>query len=162
MRGIYLFAAAAAAVLVGLVPGQAAVASGPPVIVDTTVTRNNTSTSPDTSPCTGVPAINTGTGQQTFHITEFADGTMHVVFAIHSDFTVDAIDPAEEDFSGHEADHSSFEGTNGAASTTVTFTPVSVGTFGTRLVGHDVAHVTVTAQGDVAVNFDRFTFRGCP
>jgi hypothetical protein len=149
-------------VMLALTFGQVGQAGGMPVVNETTVTRDLTSTSPDSSPCTGVPAINTGTGQTTAHITAFVDGTVHVVMAIHSAFTVDAIDPTEEDFSGHESDHFSFQGTNGAASTTATFTPVSVGTHGTRLVGHLVAHVTVTARGEVSVSFERFTFRGCP
>src|SRR5262245_55276092 len=162
MRVRYVFTATAAALLVGLVFGQAAGAGGPPVVNETTVLKDLTNTGPDNSPCTGAPAINGSIGKLTLHETEFADGTVHMVAAIHSDFVVDAIDPAEEDFSGHESDTSSFQGTNGAVIMTLTFTPVSVGTFGTRLVGHDVAHVTVTAQGDVSVQFERFTFRGCP
>jgi hypothetical protein len=155
------------AVLLGVTLGTLAVAgaasAGGPPIVDTTVTRNNTSVQPDTNPCTGAPAINSASGQETFHITAFADGTIHVTFAIHSDFLIDTIDPAGVDFSGHEADHSSFSGTNGAATTAVTFTPVLTGTDGTRLVGHEVGHFTVTANGDVTVSFDSFTqVRGCP
>ena len=138
-------------------------AGGPPIVNDTTVTRNNSSVQPDTNPCTGAPAINPSSGQETFHITAFADGTIHVTAAIHSDFLVDTIDPAGVDFSGHEADTFSFQGTNGAATTAVTFTPVLTGTDGTRLVGHEVGHFTVTANGDVTVSFDRFTWvRGCP
>jgi len=138
-------------------------AGGPPVINETTVTRNNTSVQPDTNPCTGAPAINSSSGQMTSHITLFADGTIHVTVAIHSDFLIDTIDPAGVDFSGHETDGVSFEGTNGAATGTGYFTPVVTGTDGTRLVGHEVAHFTVTANGDVTVSFDRFTqVRGCP
>jgi hypothetical protein len=44
-----------------------------------------------------------------------------------------------------------------------TFTPVLTGTDGTRLVGHLVGHITVTADGDVKVFLERFTqVRGCP
>jgi hypothetical protein len=159
MRAPYVLVFAAA---VGLMFGQVATAGGPPIVNDTTVVKDQTNTSPDSTPCTGAAAINTSIGRGTFHTTAFADGTVHVVSAIHSTFTSDAIDPAEEDFTGHESDHFSFQGTSGAASQTVTFTPVSVGTHGTRLVGHLVAHVTVTAQGDVSVSFERFTFHGCP
>jgi len=139
-------------------------AAGPLVINETTVTRNNTSVQPDTNPCTGAPAINSSSGQMTFHITLFADGTIHVTVAIHSDFLIDTIDPAGVDFSGHETDGGlSFEGTNGVATGTGYFTPVVTGTDGTRLVGHEVGHFTVTANGDVTVSFDRFTqVRGCP
>ena len=81
----------------------------------------------------------------------------------HTDFLVDTIDPAEVDYSGHETDTFDFEGTNGAATTAMTFTPVLTGTDGTHLVGHEVGHFTVTAGGEVTVSFDRYTwFRGCP
>jgi hypothetical protein len=138
-------------------------AGGSPVINETTVTRNNISVQPDTNPCTGAPAINSASGQETFHITLFADGTIHVIAAIHSDFLIDTIDPAGVDYSGHEADTSSFSGTNGVATGSVTFTFINTGTDGTHLVGHEVGHFTVTAAGDVTVSFDRFTLvRGCP
>jgi len=165
----FLFSAGARlVVLLGVMLATMAVAgtasaSGPPIILDTTVTRDITSVQPDTNPCTGAPAINSATGQMTSHITVFADGTIHVTVAIHSDFLIDTIDPAGVDFSGHEADGMSFEGTNGAATGTGHFTPIVTGTDGTRLVGHAVGHFTVTANGDVTVSFDRFTqVRGCP
>jgi len=149
--------------LATLVVAGTASAAGPPVINETTVTRNNTSVQPNANPCTGAPAINSSSGQMTSHITLFADGTIHTTVAIHSDFLIDTIDPAGVDFSGHEADTASFSGTNGAATGTMTFTPVVTGTDGTRLVGHEVGHFTVTANGDVTVSFDGFTqVRGCP
>ncbi len=75
----------------------------------------------------------------------------------------DTIDPAGVDYTGHETDTFNFNRTNGAATTTMTFTPVTTGTDGTRLVGHEVGHVTVTADGTVTVSFDQFTWlRGCP
>jgi len=149
--------------LATLVVAGTASAAGPPVINETTVTRNNTSVQPDANPCTGAPAINSSSGQMTSHITLFADGTIHVIVAIHSDFLIDTIDPAGVDYSGHEADTSSFSGTNGVATGSMTFTFLNTGTDGTHLVGHEVAHFTVTANGDVTVSFDRFTqVRGCP
>ena len=37
------------------------------------------------------------------------------------------------------------------------FHGLTTGTDGTHLVGHEVGHFTVTANGDVTVSFDRFT-----
>jgi hypothetical protein len=136
----------------------------PPIVDSTTVFKNGGGSQPDTNPCTGSPAIDYNlAGRGTVHVSEFADGTTHVSMSFHTDFLIDTIDPAEVDYSGHETDTFAFEGTNGAATTAVTFTPVLTGTDGTHLVAHEVGHFTVTANGDVTVSFDRFTgFRGCP
>lgn len=135
----------------------------PPTVNSTTVFKNGGSSQPDTNPCTGSPAIDYNlAGRGTVHLVVFADGTTHVNMSFHTDFLIDTIDPAEVDYSGHETDTFAFEGTNGAATTAVTFTPVLTGTDGTHLVAHEVGHFTVTANGDVTVSFDRFTgFRGC-
>ncbi len=144
-------------------------AADAPIIDETTVLKRTGpgGSQPDTNPCTGSPAIDyDGAGRGTFHRTVFADGTMHVVASIHTDFLIDTIDPAEVDYSGHETDTFSFNGTNGAATTAWTFTPLLTGTDGTHLVAHLVGHITVTAGGDVTVSFERFNWdtwvRGCP
>jgi hypothetical protein len=88
---------------------------------------------------------------------------MQVTVVFHTDFLIDTIDPAEVDHSGHETDTFSFDGTDGAATQSVTFTPILTGTDGTRLVAHETGHFTANANGVVAVSFDRFTeIRGCP
>jgi len=135
-----------------------------PIVNDTIVFKAGPGSQPDTNPCTGSPAIDYNLeGRGTIHRTVFADGTIHVLMSFHTDFLVDTIDPAEVDYSGHETDTFSFQGTNGAATTAVTFTPVTTGTDGSHLVGHEVGHFTVTAAGNVTVSFDRFTWlRGCP
>jgi hypothetical protein len=135
----------------------------PPVVDKTIVFKGVTDSQPDTNPCTGSAAIDYNlAGRGMIHLTSFADGTTHVTMAFHADFLVDTIDPAEVDYSGHESDTFSFEGTNGAATTAVTFTPVTTGTDGTHLVGHETGHFTVTATGEVTVSFDHFTWlRGC-
>jgi hypothetical protein len=136
----------------------------PPIVNKTIVFKNGGDSQPDTDPCTGSPAIDYNlAGRGTIHLTVFADGTIHVRMSFHTDFLVDTIDPDEVDYTGHESDTLNFEGTNGAATTAVTFAPVSTGTDGTHLVGHEVGHFTVTAGGDVTVSFNRFTWlRGCP
>jgi hypothetical protein len=160
------WAAATVALIAGLamlaVAGTAT--ADTPIVDQTIVFKNGGGSQPDTNPCTGSPAIDYDlVGRGTIHLTVFADGTMHVIMSFHTDFLVDTIDPAEVDYSGHETDTFDFNGTNGAATTTGTFTPVTTGTDGTHLVGHAIAHITVTANGDVTVSFDRFTWlRGCP
>jgi hypothetical protein len=134
-----------------------------PIVDKTIVFKNGGGSQPDTNPCTGSPAIDYDiAGRGTIHLTVFANGTIHVDMSFHTDFLVDTIDPAEVDYSGHETDTFSFQGTNGAATTAVTFTPVTTGTDGSHLVAHEVGHFTVTAAGNVTVSFDRFTWlRGC-
>ena len=154
------------ALLAGAITAVIAIpaAAEPPIVDKTIVFKGNSGSQPDTNPCTGSPAIDYAlAGRGTIHLTVFADGTIHVSMAFHTDFLVDTIDPAEVDYSGHESDTFNFEGTNGAATTAVTFTPVTTGTDGTHLVGHETGHFTVTATGDVTVSFDHFTWlRGCP
>ncbi len=142
----------------------AAAAAEPPIVNETIVFKGSSGSQPDENPCTGSPAIDYDlAGRGTIHRTILADGTTHVTMAFHTDFLIDTIDPGEVDYTGHETDTFSFEGTNGSATTAETFTPVMVGTDGTHLVAHLVGHLTVTANGDVAVSFGRFTLvRGCP
>ena len=151
-------------VWVGILAIAGTATADTPIVDRTIVFKNGGGSQPDTNPCTGSPAIDYDlVGRGTIHLTEFADGTMHVDMSFHTDFFVDTIDPAEVDYSGHETDTFSFQGTNGAATTANTFTPVTTGTDGSHLVGHEVGHFTVTAAGNVTVSFDRFTWvRGCP
>ena len=108
----------------------------PPIVNDTIVFKGSTESQPDTNPCTGSPAIDYDlAGRGTIHTTEFADGTVHVSMAFHTNFLIDTIDPAEVDYSGHETDTLNFEGTGGIAAVTSTFTPILTGTDGTHLVG---------------------------
>jgi hypothetical protein len=164
MRTRYLLTAAVAAMFVGLMVAQAAMAGGPPVVNQTTVVKDFTQgPNHDSTPCTQAPAFTTLTGHATFHTTAFADGTLHIVSVINADFVVDAIDPAEEDFSGHVSATTIDEGTNPAPSNaTSTVTEVSIGTHGTRLVAQFRFHFTVTPDLVVTVDFVEFTLRGCP
>jgi hypothetical protein len=134
-----------------------------PIVNDTIVFKGSTESQPDTNPCTGSPAIDYDlAGRGTIHVTEFADGAVHVSMDFHTVFMIDTIDPAEVDYSGHETDTFNFEGTGGIASITSTFTPVLTGTDGSHLVGHLVGHITVTADGEIKVTFERFSqARGC-
>lgn len=161
MRRFVILVALAGALAV-VTSTTTASAGSSPIVNDTFVSKTLSGVDPDVNPCTGSPAINYSVGRATFHIVAFEDGTVHVVLAIHSDFLVDTIDPAGVDFSGHETDTLSLDGTNGAATTTVTFTPVLTGTDGTRIVGHETGHFTANANGDVTVSFDSFrVIRGC-
>ena len=66
--------------------------------------------------------------------------------SFHTDFLVDTIDPPRSTTADTRPDTFSFQGTNGAATTAATFTPVPTGTDGSHLVGHEVGHFTVTAD----------------
>jgi len=149
--------------LAALALAGTAAGSGRPVVNDTTVTKDVSDTYLDVNPCTGGPAIWTSVAHGVFHVTAFADGTVHVRATFNSRFTVDTIDPSEADFSGHAEDGFSFSGDGGTAVGTSTFTPILKGTDGSKLMFHYTLHFTANASGDVTVEFDRATSRvTCP
>jgi hypothetical protein len=124
----------------------------PPVVNVVNVQKDVTDVQQETNPCTGNPTLVTSVGRFTSRITVFADGTMRVLFTMHGDLAVDSIDPAEADYTGSWTESSSFNGTNGSATSSFTFTPHLNGTDGSKLRYHYTGHMTVTANGDVSVD----------
>ena len=147
---LLLLSAIATLALAGTATGN-----GPPVINDTTVAKDMTDTYLDVSPCTEDPAVWTSVAHAMFHLTVFADGTVHARVTFTSTFVVDTIDPSKPDFSGHSEDGFSFNGDDGTAEATSTFTPILKGTDGSKLKFHYTSHMTVNANGEVTVEFDK-------
>jgi hypothetical protein len=129
----------------------------PPVNNSTDVVKNGTDTFVDVNPCTGDLAVITTTFNSVFHITEFANGTVHVTGTATGRFLLDTIDASKPDFSGHFTQWFGFNGNNRSAAGTSTFTVVGKGTDGSRLRFHDTMHFTVNANGVVTVEFDKPT-----
>jgi hypothetical protein len=129
----------------------------PPITNFTNVTKNGTDTFPDVNPCTGDPATISITFNDVFHITEFANGTVHVTGTTTGTFLIDTIAPSKPDFSGHFTSWFGFNGNNKNVAGTFTFTVVGKGTDGSTLTFHETAHFTLNANGEVTVDFDRPT-----
>lgn len=129
--------------------------AAPPVVNDVTVTKDVTDVQPDTNPCNGNPTVVTGVSRSTFRIVAFADGTIHVMFTAHGVLSVHSLVPTDPDYTGSWTESSEFNGTNGSATSTFTFTPHLNGTDGSKLFFHYTGHMTVTANGDVTVDFVR-------
>ena len=127
-------------------------AAAPPVSSVVTVQKDVAGVEHETNPCTGGPTVVHSVGRFTFKLTVFADGTMQVHFDMHGTLDVDSVDPADEDFTGHWTESSTFRGTNGSATQTFTFSPHLDGTDGSRIREHYDAHMTVTEAGDVTVD----------
>jgi len=148
-RTLVVLAAIAALALAG------SSAAAPPVVNVVNVQKDVTDTQPDVNPCTGNPASTSSVGRLTVKITKLADGTIHVLFTMHGDLSVDSVDPAEADYTGYWTESNTFNGANGSATGSFTFTPHVDGTDGSRLRYHYNGHMTVTANGDVTVELDR-------
>jgi hypothetical protein len=129
----------------------------PPVNNSTEIVKNGTDTFVDVNPCTGDLAVITTTFNSVFHITEFANGTVHVTGTATGTFLIDTIDASKPDFSGHFTQWFGFNGNNQSATGTSTFTVVGKGTDGSRLRFHDTMHFTVNANGVVTIEFDKPT-----
>lgn len=145
------------AVTVATLAFTASAAGGPPVVNVTDVTKNGTDTFVDVNPCTGDPAVITIRFNAIFHITIFANGTVHVTETTTGTFLLDTIDPTKPDFSGHFTQWDGFNGNNRNATGTFTFTINGKGTDGSTLRFHETAHFTVNANGEVTVEFDKPT-----
>jgi opacity protein-like surface antigen len=135
----------------------ASAAAGPPVVNVTDVVKNGTDTFVDVNPCTGDLAEITITFNAVFHITIFANGTVHVTETTTGRFLLDTLDPSKPDFSGHFTQWDGFNGNNRNAAGTFTFTVNGTGTDGSHLRFHETAHFTVNANGVMTVEFDRPT-----
>lgn len=150
MRRALLFLAA-----IGALCLAAGAVAAPPITNLTDVVKNGTDTFADVNPCTGDPAEITVVFNSVFHITEFANGTVHVTGTTTGTFTLDTLDAAKPDFSGRFTEWFGFNGNTKSVNGTFTFSVTGKGSDGSRLRFHDVAHFTLNANGVPTVEFDR-------
>jgi hypothetical protein len=111
----------------------------------------------ETNPCTQATGTIVDDEQDVFHITQLADGSVHLTghSTVNVTFTPD--DPSQVTYEGHETFAIS-ENSNDQSFTTTTTTHLRVkGTDGTFLTISEVAHLTVNPT-QVAVSFDKPTF----
>jgi hypothetical protein len=138
--------------LLGIAP--AAAAAGADTI---TVREQQLDVNPgETNPCTGATGTIVDDEQDVFHITELADGTLHLTghSTVRVTFTPD--DPSQATYTGHETFALSESSSDRIITTTTTMHLRVKGTDGTFLTIREVAHLSVTPNA-VAVSFDRAT-----
>jgi hypothetical protein len=110
----------------------------------------------ETNPCTGTTGTVIDDEQDVFHITELADGSVHLTG--HSTVTVTFIpdDPTQITYEGHETFALSESSSDQSFATTTASHLRVKGTDGTFLTIREVAHLTISPNA-VAVSFDKPT-----
>jgi hypothetical protein len=140
--------------LVLFAPAAAALAAGADTI---TVRERQLDVNPgETNPCTQATGTIIDDEQDLFHITDLADGTLHLTGHATVAVTFTPDDPAQVAYEGHETFAFS-ESSNSRNFVTTTNSHVRVkGTDGTFVTVRETAHLTVTPTG-VTVSFDKPT-----
>jgi hypothetical protein len=133
-------------------------AAGAGAVSFTTHDHNLTTTTTDVNPCSGATGTLTTTVNDVFHITTLANGTFWATGTVEGKFTFVPFDSSQPSYTGHFTvwfgDNNNLK--NG--SETSTFSVHGVGSDGSTINFHDVAHLSVSATG-VTVAFDKATCR---
>jgi hypothetical protein len=154
-RTLLIGAAVAACGLVGAPVFAAAGGTGHTV----TITEHQHGTFQDdqaTNPCTGAPGVATFDGNAVEHVTFFPGGDE--VWATFTETGKVTVTWDGVTYSGHATAWGNFN--LNEQNTNATFT-LSIRVFaddGSSVVGHDVAHFAVNANGEVTVAFDKLSF----
>lgn len=156
MRNATLFGAAVAAA-VTLIPSTVFAHGGRPVAVFTDTVKGS-ATVPFSGPCGGAPGTVSIAYQDTFHVTQFADGHSVVTGNQAGTFDFESSDPAAPDSTGRYRNGFSSTFTQNAATSTSVFTVVGRDDNGDQ-VRFQVRSTFTFANGDVRV--DHFTV-SCP
>ena len=120
-----------------------------------TVRERQVDVSPgEINPCTGATGTIVDDEQDVFHITELADGSVHLTGHSTVSVTFTPNDPSQATYAGHETFVLSESSTDGSFTTTTTTHLRVKGTDGTFLTISEVAHLTVNPTS-VAVSFDK-------
>jgi hypothetical protein len=130
-----------------LVPGTALAHGGPPVDVFTTSNKGS-ATVPFEGPCGGGPGVVTVEFQDTFHVTQFADGHSVVSGMQAGSFAFDPDDPAVASSSGRYRTGFANTLTQNSASSTSVFTAVGKDTNGDQIHFQVRSHFTF-ANGEL-------------
>jgi len=116
-----------------------------------------TQTLPSGNQCTGVPGTVTVTVNGVFHVTmDTTTGTGHMTETTTGSFVFVPDDPTQPTVTGHFA---SWNGENQNIqnfASTATFNLHGTGSDGSRLQGHFLAHISVSATG-ITIQFDKMT-----
>lgn len=136
----------------------ASAAGATPIVNVTDHAKNLTETRYEPNACLGGAwGTVTVTYAAVSHTSMFADGTRHVDYGETGTFFTVMDDPSLPDYSGHFSNHFSFNGSDLQFAFTLAFKGIGEGTDGSRLTFHGTQHITVNADGDFTVNFDKLT-----
>ena len=134
------------------------VAAAPPQ-TETMHFKDELATEEDVNPCTGVPGTLTTISSGVIHITEFTEGKhageFHITGTVTGRFEIVPDDPNEPSYTGR------FTGWFGANQNQKTFVATDIfsvtgkGSDGSRVAFSAVAHVTLNANGEVTVEFEK-------
>jgi len=116
-----------------------------------TVRERQVDVSPgEINPCTGATGTIVDDEQDVFHITELADGSVHLTGHSTVSVTFTPNDPSQATYAGHETFDLSASSTDGSFTTTTTTQLRVKGTDGTFLTIREVAHLTISRNAVTA------------
>ena len=140
----------------GVLP-VAAAPGGTGHTVTITQHQHDVFTVPDApNPCNGHLLTLTVDGNSVTHVTFFPDGDeLWFTFTQTGKFT--AVD-GDVTYTGHFTVWDNQNVNEQNANTTFTFSVRAFGTDGSTIIGHEVAHFTLNANGDLTVSFDKPSF----
>ena len=118
--------------------------------------HNGTQTFVDRVPCIGGKATITLTFNAVFHRTRIGPHLFHVTETMTGTFVAVPLHPNRPTFSGHFTQWDGFNSNRQSLTGTFTFSVHGVGSDGSTVNFHEVAHFTMTKSG-VTVNFDKAT-----
>ena len=122
-----------------------------------TVRERQVDVSPgEINPCTGATGTIVDDEQDVFHITELADGSVHLTGHSTVSVTFTPNDPSQATYAGHETFVLSESSTDGSFTTTTTTQLRVKGTDGTFLTIREVAHLTISRNA-VTATVDKAT-----
>lgn len=154
-RGLAVGAMTGAVVLTGT-PAFAA-AGGIGHTVTMTEHQHGTFSEPDaTNPCTGAPGVAMFDGNAVEHVTYFPAGD-----EVWSTFTETGKVTVSWDgvaYSGHATAWGNFNMNEKNSNTTFTLTIRVSAPDGSSVVGHEVTHLGLNANGEITANFDKVSF----
>jgi hypothetical protein len=109
----------------------------------------------DVNPCTGAPGTATGTAKNgVFHITTLANGTSWATSTFEGPVTFVPDNPADASASGHFANWDGDNVNLHNGTETSTFNAVLFGSDGSRVILHEVFHMSTSASGG-SITFDK-------
>jgi hypothetical protein len=118
--------------------------------------HNGTQTFVDRVPCIGGKATITLTFNAVFHQTRIAAHLFHVTETMTGTFVAVPLHPSRPTFTGHFTQWHGFNSNRQSLTGTFTFSVHGVGSDGSTVNFHEVAHFTMTKSG-VTVKFDKAT-----
>ena len=142
-------------------PASAAQAAGGDHTQTQTQTFHGTQPFSDLHPCTGDPVVGTQDTNMVMHETWFPGGD-ELWFTFTEEDRTAAVDTITGvTYQAHDTVWANQNINRRNGNETFTFSIRIVGSDGSVVTGHEVAHVTTDATGTVRVTFDRVTLDGC-